>query len=991
MTGIVDVGSEEGLPRCILAASSIRQANPTARPRMHILGISCLGHDSAAALLEDGRIVAAAQEERFTRVKPQPGFPHQAVKWCLESAGIRATDLAFIAIDEKPLWTFERQIETFLAYAPTGFSAFRRALPGSLGRRLYVARELDKALGLAKKRYVFVDRHEALAAAAFFPSPFESAAVLTLDGAGEWATMATGTGRGAKVELTQEVRFPHSVGLLHAAFTAYLGFPARDGGAEIVDLASQGEATYSAKILGDIVDLKADGSFRLDTSYFRFEQGIASTSARFDALFGGPARRPDEALDRRHADIAASIQHAIEEIVLRVVRHLHATSGARELAAAGSVFTNAPLCGRIQGEGPFEHVWFQSATGDAGAALGAALLVQHGLLDGKRDAHDRTRTANPLVGPRYSMHEVERTLREAEATYEVLRGSERDARVAELLADGKVVAWFQGPLEYGQHGLGARAFLADPRKPDVRRNLNSRVLFRDAFRTLSPSILAERASEWFDVPAGFESPYMLAAVPLRTRGEIEPTRSEKPLAPPPQALRTESSSARATARLAGGSSVAFAETTLPALAEQRGPVRLQTVDAELSPALHAVLRAFEERTGCPLLLNAGFHLAGEPLVASPLDAWRTFMSSEADALVIEDALVLKSRQRATLEARRVDSSTGVERDPALEDLLRCPACGGALAVDGGNAKCRGCGAARAKDGGIWRMFQPSAPFDGDITQIVKGFYEEHPFPNYDEDESVASLMDKARRGIYARLLGEQIPFDSRIIEVGCGTGQLSNFLGIGNRTVVGADLCGNSLKLAEGFRSRHALNRVRFVQMNLFRPAFAPESFDVVLCNGVLLTTTDPHGGFKSIARLVKPGGHIVIGLYNTWGRLAVDTRRQFFRMTGGRFRWVDPHLRGQRMSPEKQDAWFYDQYRHPHETKQSMGEVLGWFDEAGFDFVSSVPKTTPWHSFTEREDLFNPSPRGSSLERGLVQIGMIVSGNREGGFFIMIGKRRAS
>ncbi len=934
---------------------------------MHILGISCLGHDSAAALLEDGRVVAAAQEERFTRVKPQPGFPRHAVKWCLESAGIRATDLAFIAIDEKPLWTFERQIETFLAYAPTGFSAFRRALPGSLGRRLYVARELDKALGLAKKRYVFVDRHEALAAAAFYPSPFENAAVLTLDGAGEWATMATGTGRGTRVELTHEVRFPHSVGLLHAAFTAYLGFPARDGGAEVVDLAAQGEPTYSAKILGEIVDLKADGSFRLDTGYFRFEQGLAGTSPRFDALFGGPARRPDEALQQRHADLAASIQHAVEEIVMRVVRHLHATTGARELAAAGSVLANAPLCGRIQREGPFERVWFQPATGDAGAALGAALLVQHGLLEGKREPRDRTRTANALVGPRYAMPEVERTLREAKATYEVLRGSERDARVAEILADGKVVAWFQGPLEYAQHGLGARAFLADPRTKDVRQNLNARVLFREEFRTVSPSILAERAAEWFDVPTGFESPYMLAAAPLRA------------------------ASSRGATRLTSASNVAVAETALPALAEQRGPVRLQTVDAELHPALHGVLRAFEERTGCPLLLNAGFHLAGEPLVASPLDAWRTFMSSEADALVIEDALVLKSRQRATLEARRMDGSTGIERDPALEDLMRCPACGGALAVDGANAKCRGCGAARAKDGGIWRMFQPSEPFDGDITQIVKGFYEEHPFPNYDEDESVASLMDKARRGIYARLLGEQIPFDSRIIEVGCGTGQLSNFLGIGNRTVVGADLCGNSLKLAEGFRSRHALNRVRFVQMNLFRPAFAPESFDVVLCNGVLLTTTDPHGGFKSIARMVKPGGHIVIGLYNTWGRLAVDTRRQFFRMTGGRFRWVDPHLRGQRMSPEKQDAWFYDQYRHPHETKQSMGEVLGWFDEAGFDFVSSVPKTTPWHPFTEREDLFHPSPRGSALERGLVQTGMIVSGNREGGFFIMIGRRRAS
>jgi len=937
---------------------------------MHILGISAFGHDSAAVLLRDGEVLCAAQEERFTRAKLQGGFPRHALRFCLETAGVRADQLDFIGIDEKPLWSFERQVETFLTFAPAGFSTFRSALPGSLGRRLYVARELDRELGLEKKRYVFVDHHEAHAAAAFYSSPFAEAAVLTIDGAGEWATMSTGTGRDNRLDMTHEVRFPHSIGLVYATFAAYLGFPARDAGAQVMDLATQGKPRYLAQILEQLVDLKADGSFRLDTRYFQFERGTAAPSPHFDELLGGAARLPDEPLAERHADLAASIQQATEEIVLRVVKHLHQSTRLANLAYSGSVAGNSAVNGRILREGPFEKVWVQPVATDAGGALGAALLIQHKLLDTPRRAAREDVLGGALLGPRYDTAEIERVLSEAGAAYEVVPDSERDRRVAELLAEGQVVAWFQGRMEYGQHAFGSRSLLADPRRPDIRRHVNARVKFRETFRSLASSVLAEHAEDWFDVPPGFSSPYMVTAAPLKVGRR-----------------------ARGNARIENEArgAVQVAEVTLPALAEIHGAVRLHTVDDARQPAFARVLRSFESLTGCPVLLNTSLNLAGEPIVATPLDAWRTFMSSEADALVIENVLVQKSRQRATLEARRVEREGLPDRDPVLEELMHCPACGGGFAIAGDRATCTGCGAVRQREGGIWRLFQPSEPFDGDITQIVKGFYEEHPFPNYDEDESLASLMEKAQRGIYARLLGEQIPFDARCLEVGCGTGQLSNFLGIGNRTVVGADLCGNSLKLAEGFRSRHALNRVRFVQMNLFRPAFAPESFDVVLCNGVLLTTTDPRGGFDSIARLVKPGGHIVIGLYNTYGRLAVDTRRQFFRLTGGRFRWVDPHLRGQRMSPEKQDAWFYDQYRHPHETKQTMGEVLGWFDRAGFDFVSSVPKTSPWHPFTQREELFQPSPRGTALERGLVQAGMIVTGNREGGFFIMIGRRRST
>jgi SAM-dependent methyltransferase len=302
--------------------------------------------------------------------------------------------------------------------------------------------------------------------------------------------------------------------------------------------------------------------------------------------------------------------------------------------------------------------------------------------------------------------------------------------------------------------------------------------------------------------------------------------------------------------------------------------------------------------------------------------------------------------------------------------VRCPACGGAFAFDGVEAAtCVGCGAKRVREEGLWKMFQPDAPHDGDITQLVKSFYEAHPFPGYDESDTAQTMVEEARAGIYARQLGEQIPFNGRVLEVGCGTGQLSNYLGIAARTQFGADLCLNSLRLAEGFRSRQRLNHVRLVQMNLFKPCFAPGSFDVVLCNGVLLTTSDPEGGFRSIARLVKPGGHIVIGSYNTWGRLGVDARRVFFRLTGGRMRWVDPYIRKVRMSPEKEDAWFHDQYLHPNETKQSMGEILGWFDRAGIEFVNAVPKTTPWESYTEGEQLFAQAARAGAGGVGGVQM----------------------
>jgi SAM-dependent methyltransferase len=421
--------------------------------------------------------------------------------------------------------------------------------------------------------------------------------------------------------------------------------------------------------------------------------------------------------------------------------------------------------------------------------------------------------------------------------------------------------------------------------------------------------------------------------------------------------------------------------------------RVLTVDAERHPEIARILDAFERAQGIPVLVHAPLALPGEPPVARIEDARRVFLSSEVDALQLDSGLEEKASRRAQIEARRALSSgdttrSNAESDSGIDALWACPACGGALLRAKANAHCRSCNRTFAQEEGIWRLFHPHEPHEGDVTELVKGFYEEHPFPNYDVNESVGTLMEKSRRGVYARQLFEQIPFDARVLEVGCGTGQLSNFLGIGCRTVVGTDLCLNSLRLGERFRNGQGLARVRFAQMNLFRPAFAPASFDVVLCNGVLHHTADPRGGFESIAKLVKPGGLIVIGLYNTYGRLLLDARRVVFRLTGGRFKWIDSYLRTTPMSKEKIDAWFHDQYRHPHESKHTMGEVLEWFDAAGFEFVHGVPPTSPWTDYTEDAALFEREEAGNAVERAIAQTQMIATGSREGGFFIMIGRK---
>jgi carbamoyltransferase len=932
-----------------------------------ILGISAFYHDSAAALVVDGDIVAAAQEERFTRRKQDERFPVHAIAYCLDQAGLQPSDLTYVGYYEKPLLKFDRLLETYVSYAPRGFESFKLAIPVWLKQKLHLPREIARGLGDGyTRRYVYVEHHQSHAASAFFPSPFDEAAILTVDGVGEWATAAFGTGQGNTISLTHQMRFPYSLGMLYSAFTYYAGFTVNSGEYKLMGLAPYGEPRFVSTILERLIDLKDDGSFRMDLSYFNYCQGLTMTSKKFEDLFGGAPRKPDTPLTQRDMDLAASIQRVTEEILVRTARHVHAVTGRRHLCLAGGVALNCVANTRILEEGPFEKIWIQPAAGDAGGALGVALFIWHQLLEKPRQPVPQDSQHGSYLGPAFDDDEIQAFLETTGAPYTRL---ENEAvlcdQVAEAIADGQVVGWFQGRMEFGPRALGARSLLGDPRRPEMQTVMNMKVKFREGFRPFAPSVLRDRVADYFAAEPDADSPYMLLVHPVAS------------------AARRQLDANAVEAR--GIDKLKVVRSTIPAVTHVDFSARLQTVDPCRHPLYHRLLSAFRDKTGCPVVINTSFNLGWDPIVCTPRDAYDTFMSSEIDVLAMGRCVVRKSEQPAW-----VGSSVTGTTDAVLDGLWYSPCCRASLRrCSRPVVTCSVCGSDYPIVDGIPLMFAPHDAFGtgGDVTEQVKAFYEETPFPNYEDHETVRSLIEKSRRGIYASLLNDAIPYNTTLLEVGCGTGQLSNFLGIGCRRVIGTDLCLNSLRLGETFRQTHNLSRVRFVQMNLFRPCFGPGHFDVVLCNGVLHHTSDPYGGFRSLVPLVRPGGYIIIGLYNKYGRLATDMRRTIFRATGGRAKWLDPYLRGN-IGREKRRAWFADQYEHPHESKHTIGEVLGWFDEAGLDFVRGIPAVARGGEELNRTTLFRRSRRGTSADHLLSQAKQVFTGSREGGFFLMIGQR---
>src|SRR5688572_5109150 len=599
---------------------------------MRVLGISAYYHDSAAALLEDGRIIAAAQEERFTRKKHDARFPANAIDYCLSERGIRLADVDHVAFYDKPFLKFERLLETYLAFAPRGFQSFRMAVPVWLREKLFQKDLLGKELrGYdanfdPQKRLKFSEHHFSHAASAFYASPFDEAVVLTMDGVGEWATTSVALGRGEDLEVIKELHFPHSLGLLYSAFTYYTGFKVNSGEYKLMGLAPYGEPRFVSLIKEKLVDIKDDGTFRLDQAYFDYCTGLTMTNARFDALFGQPARKPEQKLTQFHMDIAASIQAVAEEIVLRMTRSLAEETGVRNLCLAGGVALNCVANGKVLRDKSFRNVWIQPASGDAGGAVGAALGVYHrdlgrprlpagGAMDGMRGSY---------LGPRFAQAEVERRLRAAGAKFTVLSDDQLlDATVDALVAE-KAVGWFQGRMEFGPRALGGRSILGDPRSPSMQKTLNLRVKYRESFRLFAPSVLREDVAEWFDLDA--DSPYMLLVADVKENQRRAMTESEQ--------------------RLFGIEKLNVVRSTIPAVTHVDYSARVQTVHRETNVLFYTLLQAFKSRTGCPVLVNTSFNVRGEPIVCTPEDAFRCFMGTDLDLLVVGRAVLRKDQQDA---------------------------------------------------------------------------------------------------------------------------------------------------------------------------------------------------------------------------------------------------------------------------------------------------------------------------------------------------------
>ena len=601
-----------------------------------ILGISAYYHDSAAALVVDGTIVAAAQEERFSRVKHDHRFPQAAAEFCLKAGGLASDELDYIVFYDKPLTKFERLLETYLAFAPRGYASFSRAMPLWLKEKLRMRGALRKALGgVRRAKLVFTDHHESHAASAFFPSPFDEAAILTLDGVGEWSTTTLGVGRGNRLELTHQISFPHSLGLLYSAFTYYCGFKVNSGEYKLMGLAPYGKPTYTQAILDHLIHVRDDGSFWLDMAYFNYCQGLTMTGPRFDTLFGGPPRKPESGIEQRHMDLAASVQAVTEEVVLRMARHLHASTGQDRLVMAGGVALNCVANGRLLREGPFKEIWIQPAAGDAGGALGGALFVWHQLMGRDRAASRADSQRGSFLGPLYSPEAIQSVLAESGVSGQRFEDwNELFARVAELLDEGKVVGWFQGAMEFGPRALGARSILGDPRSPEMQAKMNLKIKFRESFRPFAPCVLKDRAHEWFELEAGQESPYMLIVAPVRDERRVAICPDDQQVMESDPDLRRR---------------VNVPRSSIPAVTHVDYSARIQTVDDARNPRLARLLRAFEARTGCPILVNTSFNVRGEPIVCTPRDAYRCFMATEMDVLVMENFVVEKD------ESMRPDS------------------------------------------------------------------------------------------------------------------------------------------------------------------------------------------------------------------------------------------------------------------------------------------------------------------------------------------------
>lgn len=590
---------------------------------MNILGISAFYHDSAACLIQDGEIIAAAQEERFTRKKHDHSFPANAIKYCLQEAGLAGKDLDLVAFYDKPFLKFERILETYLAYAPLGLPSFIKAMPLWLKQKLWIKELIRDELNY-KGKIIFPEHHESHAASAFFPSPFSEAAFLTIDGVGEWATASFGVGKDNKINILADIQFPHSLGLLYSAFTYYTGFKVNSGEYKVMGLAPYGEPKYVDLILKELIDLKEDGSFKLNMKYFNYCAGLTMTNGKFANLFKGPARKPESRLTQREMDLARSIQDVTEEIVLRMARHIRKKTGQKQLCLAGGVALNCVANGRILKEGLFDNIWIQPAAGDAGGALGAALFAWYQYLGNGREVDGvKDGQKGSYLGPEFKDDYILEYLKKNNIPYVKISDEEIPEKIADLIADQKVIGWFQGRMEFGPRALGGRSIIGDARSPKMQETMNLKIKFRESFRPFAPSVLAEKVSDCFEIDR--ESPYMLLVAPVKQEIRKQMTEEQQVLF--------------------GLDKLKVERSSIPAITHVNYSARIQTVNGEHNTLYHQMIKKFDEKHGCPVIINTSFNVRGEPIVCSPEDAYLCFMRTNMDYLIMGNYLIEKKEQK----------------------------------------------------------------------------------------------------------------------------------------------------------------------------------------------------------------------------------------------------------------------------------------------------------------------------------------------------------
>jgi carbamoyltransferase len=912
---------------------------------MKILGISAYYHDAAACLVIDGEIIAAAQEERFTRRKNDASFPVNSIVYCLSEGRISSQDIDFVVFYDKPFLKFERLLETYLAFAPRGFKSFATSLPIWLKDKLFQKTVITNALkdlwGKSVKweeKLLFSEHHLSHAASAFFPSPFERAAVLTMDGVGEWTTTSLAVGKGHELSVYKEIHFPHSAGLLYSAMTYYTGFKVNSGEYKVMGLAPYGKPKYVNLIKDHLIDIKEDGSFALDMSFFDYCTGLTMTNDKFDVLFGGPPRKPESTLTQREMDLAASVQAVIEEVVLKLAKGVAKTTGEKTLCMAGGVALNCVANGKLLREKVFDRLWIQPAAGDAGGALGAALGAYHIMLNQPRKVSNSIDgMKGSYLGPQFSQQEITERLTNCGAVFETLTEDQVIERTAQALASGKAVGWMNGRMEFGPRALGNRSIIADPRSPTMQKLLNLKVKYRESFRPFAPSVLREDVSQWFEMDD--DSPYMLLVADVvrdKRRGMTEEEQA-----------------------LFGIDKLNVQRSEIPAVTHVDYSARVQTVHKETNPRYHATIARFKELTGCPLIVNTSFNVRSEPIICTPEDAFRCFMGTELEVLVIGSALLQKDRQL-----------TGKISDKKQQAAF------GFIAADLGEI--------RSED--IIQVRSQSQVF----TKEVVNFYSESPFPNYEDFESINNLLLKIEKNIFLSSFKSYLGLNKKILEVGSGTSQLSIALAARtNNEVVALDPTLDSLKLGYDFARNNKISNVTFLHSDLFDAPLRHDYFDVVFCSGVLHHTKDPRKGFDTICNWIKPNGMVVVGLYNKYGRLRTVFRQKIYKIlekfgVGRSFIYkLDPYLRSID-SEQKKNSWFRDQYIHPHESLHTMDEVLEWFDSNNIDFMGSLPSLD---GFNFKTFLSN---RGTRFERRISEIGMLFQAyGGEGGLFLMFGRKK--